>query len=233
VAPVPLPRLHAVTDDTLLARADFTALARRVLEAGGGRVALHLRGRATAGARLYALAMELREEARRVGGLLVVNDRIDVALVAELDGVHLGRASLPAALVRRLLPGGRWVGASVHGADVARAVSRDADYLVLGTVFATASHPDRRGAGTELVARVRAATSLPLLAIGGVTPIGVSEVLEAGADGVAALSGIWRARDPGAAVLEYLGRLPEGAPVRSPASGEDFSAGTVDGLSES
>ena len=95
----------------------------------------------------------------------------------------------------------------------------DADYLVVGTVFATPSHPGRMGAGPELLARVQAATSIPLLAIGGITPERVAEVVAAGASGVAVLSGIWGAAEPGAAVLGYLRSLPEGAAAEMPRAG--------------
>jgi thiamine-phosphate pyrophosphorylase len=215
----PLPRLHAVTDDDVLARPDFIDRARAALAAGGGRLALHLRGRATTGARLYELAVLLRSEARAAGALLLANDRVDVARAADLDGVHLGRAALPPAVARRLLPPGCWVGASVHDESGARAVAGDVDYLMVGTVFATPTHPGRMGAGPELVARVQAATPIPMLGIGGITPERVAEVVAAGASGVAVLSGIWGAVESGAAVRGYLRSLPEGAAAEMPRAG--------------
>ena len=208
----PLPRLHAVTDDGVLARPDFPERARAVMAAGRGRVAIHLRGRGTAAARLYELAASLREASAAEGALLLANDRVDLARAAGLDGVHLPARALPPAVARGLLPvGGAWVGVSVHDVAGARAAAPDADYLVVGTVFATPSHPGRTGAGPGMVARVHAAVSLPLLAIGGVTPERVPELLGAGASGVAVSSGIWGAADPGAAVHEFLRSLPEGA----------------------
>ena len=214
----PLPRLHAVTDDVLLGRSDFPELARVVMAAGRERFALHLRGRGTSGARLYELAAALRPAARALGALLLVNDRVDVARVADLDGVHLAAHSLPPAVARGLLPPERWVGMSVHDPAAARAAAEHVDYLVVGTVFATPTHPGRTGAGPEVVARVRAVTSLPLLAIGGIGPERVPEVVAAGASGVAVLSGIWGAPDPGAAVTEFLRHLPDGAAAEAPRS---------------
>ena len=202
-----LPPLHAVTDDSLLARADFPELARAVLDAGGQGVALHLRGRCTSGALLHELSVGLHEPARSAGALLLVNDRVDVALVAGLDGVHLGGLSLPAAVARRLLPEGCRVGVSVHDPEGAGAASGEADYLMVGTVFATPSHPGRTGSGPEGVARVRAAVGVPLLAIGGVTPERVPVLLAAGAHGVATVRGIWAAARPAAAVAQYLAVL--------------------------
>ncbi len=213
---LPLPPLHAVTDDEVLGRPDFTELARSVLAAGGERLALHLRGPGASAARLHELSTALRVAAREVGALLFVNDRVDLARLAGLDGVHLGRRSLPPEVARQLLPQGRWVGVSVHGDVAARAAARSADYLVVGTVFATRSHPGRAGAGPELVTLVRTVTSLPVFAIGGVTEGRVAELLAAGAQGVAVSSGIWGAPDPRAAVLDYLFHLPPGAAASSP-----------------
>ena len=199
-----LPPLHVVTDDALLARSDFLLSARRVLAAGGRRLALHIRGHATPGERIYGLAADLKAAASAAGAFLVANDRVDVALVAGLDGVHLGQLSMAPAVVRPLLRQGTWVGVSVHDPEEAQAAGADADYLVVGTVFATASHPGRTGSGPAGVARVRAVVGLPLFAMGGVTAERVPEIVATGAQGVAVLRGIWSRDDPAAAVADYL-----------------------------
>ena len=199
-----IPPLHVVTDDVLLARSDFLLSARRVLAAGGRRLALHIRGHATPGERIYGLAADLKAAASAAGAFLVANDRVDVALAAGLDGVHLGRLSMAPAVVRPLLREGTWVGVSVHDPEEAQAAGADADYLVMGTVFATASHPGRTGSGLAGVAHVRAVVSLPLFATGGVTAERVPEIVAAGAQGVAVLRGIWSRDDPAAAVADYL-----------------------------
>ena len=129
---------------------------------------------------------------------------MDLALVAELDGVHLKERSLSPAVARGLLPQGSRIGVSAHEPEGAGAAAADADYLMVGTVFATPSHPDRAGSGPAGVARFRAAVGLPLIAIGGVTPERVPELLAVGAYGVAVLRGIWSAPDPAAAVAGYL-----------------------------
>jgi thiamine-phosphate pyrophosphorylase len=198
-----------VTDDALLARPDFAQRARAVLVAGAGRLALHLRGPGTGGARLYELARQLRDSAAAAGATLLANDRIDVALAAHLDGVHLRERSLAPGIARRLLPPGRLVGLSVHGEAAAHAAGADVDYLVVGTVFATPSHHDRTPGGVELVERASAAARGPVLAIGGITPDRVERVRAAGAHGVAVLGGVWRAADPAEAVAGYLQRLYE------------------------
>jgi thiazole tautomerase (transcriptional regulator TenI) len=193
-----------VTDDGVLARGDFAARAGEVLAAGAGDVAFHLRGPRTSGLRLNALASALVPLAREAGALLLVNDRVDVALAAGADGVQLGARSLSPADARGLLGGAPWVGASVHSPAQAEAAALEgADFLLAGTLYATASHPGRSGAGVGVLAEM-AGSGVPLVGIGGITPARVGSVRAAGAVGVAVLRGVWDSVRPSEAVLEYL-----------------------------
>lgn len=203
-----LPRLHVVTDDGVLARQDAPARAREVLEAGGAAVALHLRGPSTSGRRLHELTTALGPVAEATGSLLVVNDRIDVALAAGITAVQLGRRSLPAD-VARPISGRARLGVSCHDADeVAAAVACGASWILLGHVFATASHPKRPPLGIERArALIETAGAVPTLAIGGLTPGRVPDVVAAGAWGVAVVSGIWGVGSPRAATSEYISVL--------------------------
>jgi len=205
----PLPRLHVVTDDSLLARGGWVARAVDVLEAGGADVCLHLRGPGTDGATVHRLAVELLPHARRVGARLVVNDRVDVALTASLDGAHVGGRSLPAAVARQLLGPVRWLGVSCHdAAEIAEARRGGADYVFLGTIFATPTHPGVAGMGLEgLAASLADRESCPVIAIGGIDPAGVVGVLGAGAHGIAVVRGVWAGRDPAAAVRRYIDEI--------------------------
>jgi thiamine-phosphate pyrophosphorylase len=198
-----LPRLHIVTDDALLGEPDFAARAAALLDAGGGDVALHLRA-ATLPARAFLeLAEPLAVEALRTGALLQINDRIDVALAVRC-GAHLGVRGIPLPEARRLL-GNAPLGYSAHGTEEARIAEADgADYLFLGTIFPTASHPDRTAAGPALLERTVPAARVPVLAIGGITPERARQARAAGAYGVAVISGVWGAPDPEAALREYL-----------------------------
>jgi thiamine-phosphate pyrophosphorylase len=198
--------LHVVTDDGILARPDFPALARTVIEAAGAVATLHLRGHGTTGGRLFALARDLTGPARAAGARLIVNDRIDVALAAGADGVQLGRRSLPVARVRELV-GSRTVGYSAHAADEADGAEADgADFVVIGTIFETPAHAGRAD-GVQLIEAAARATTLPLIAIGGVTPDRVAAVLAAGAAGVAARGGVWNTVDPAAAAVAFAQSL--------------------------
>jgi thiamine-phosphate diphosphorylase len=146
----------------------------------------------------------------------VVNDRVDVALAAGADGAHLGVRSLSVAVARRLLGPGARVGASIHSVAEAEAAAEEgADWIFAGTIYGTPTHPAREPAGPAFAGdAARAARGIPVLAIGGVTPERVGEVLEAGAAGVAVIRGVWDAPDPAEALRRYLEMLAGG---RSPA----------------
>ena len=203
-----MPSLHVVTDDLVLNRADFLRVARKLLEAGGSELALHVRGPRTEGRRLYELVGEL-VTLDESGARVFVNDRVDVALTAGAPGIHLGQRSLSLAGVRALVGGAVSVGISVHDAGEAIAAKRDgADYAFVGTLHPTPSHEGHAGGGPALLTELAAvATGLPLLGIGGVTPERVCAVLRAGGHGVAVIRGVWGADDPVHAVGEYLSVL--------------------------
>lgn len=205
-----LPRLHIIAVDDLVASGDFPARIRPVLEAGGGAMALHLRTRTTPVRHLFEAASRLVELSRETGTLIVVNDRVDVAIAAGAGGVHLREDSLPAALVRGMTGPKLRVGRSIHAPQQARDYrGGELDYLVLGAVYPTRSHPGRPAIGPEALGRAVHCGNLPVIAIGGITPAEVPAVLSRGAHGVMVLSGVWRAADPPAAVARYLQVLRE------------------------
>ncbi len=144
-----------------------------------------------------------------------MNDRVDVALAAEADGAHLGEAGLPVPAARRAvaLRERFLIGRSVHSLEGAReAAHAGADYLLFGNVFATASHPGKEPAGTEMLARVAAGVPVPVIAIGGITPENAAECRRAGAAGVAVISAILDVPDPEAAARELRRCLDDAGP---------------------
>ena len=175
----------------------YDNLGARVAQAvAGGATMVQLRAKTLPGGELLALACELE---RRLAGraVLVLNERIDVALAAGVDGVHLGEEALPTAEARRLVGHGVLVGRSVHGVEAAIAAEREgANYLVCGTVFATRSHSEKRVQGLSVLREVVHAVRIPVLGIGGIGPGNAGEVIDAGASGVAVISAILGARDP-------------------------------------
>jgi len=206
------PWLHVVTNDEVLAREGWVRIATSVLEAGGGAVALHIRGPRTCGATIHRLTTQLLPDALRTRSLLVVNDRVDVALAAGVGAVHVGRRSLPLDSVRDLVGADVCVGVSCRsGEEVARAQSKGADYAFVGTIFATATHPGEPGMGVAgLQNAVEGAEGLPVIAIGGVDVRHAGDVQAAGAHGVAAIRGVWDAAEPATAVTAYLAVLEAG-----------------------
>lgn len=199
-----VPRIHAVTDDLILAHPEFTSRARGVMHALGPRGAVHLRARYLTAAQIYAIALALGDAQESTGCWLVVNERLDVALAAKTHAVQLTTRSLTVADAR-LVAGELPIGASVHSASDAVAAERDgASWVVAGHVFPTASHAGMPGRGEELVSAIAAQTSLPCIAIGGIRPARVGTLRNAGAYGVAAITGIWGAASAEAAATDYL-----------------------------
>lgn len=206
-----IPGLHVVTDDEVLRRGNFLSAAETVLQEGGEDVALHLRGPGTGGRVLFSLGAALMDLAGSTGSRILANDRVDLALALGLPGAHLGQRSIPPESARSILGPGSLVGLSVHGPGEARSRYDEVlDYLFVGAVFATTSHPGQAPVGTEMLQEIRGVTTLPLVGIGGIRPSRVSEVLAAGAVGVAVLGGVWNAEDPGAATRHYLDELEKG-----------------------
>jgi thiamine-phosphate pyrophosphorylase len=205
-----IPRLHLVTDDTVLARPAFLDAATEALEVGGGAVALHVRAPGGTGALVFDRCGTLSSVAEKTGSLLLVNDRVDVALAHGLAGVHLGARSLPPEVVRKLLGTDAIIGASVHSqGEAERAKKGGADFLFVGTIYHTPSHPDRPAAGPELIRTVAEGCRLPLLAIGGISADRARRLAVERVHGVAVLRGVWGAASAGGAVRDYLEALGE------------------------
>ncbi len=199
--------LYLITDRRQVPGGDLVTAVHSALE--GGVRAVQLREKDLPAAALYPLARELRELTRRYGARLLVNDRVDVALAVEADGVHLGGHSLPAATVRRLLGPDRLLAISTHSAaEAAQAARSGADFITFGPVYFTPSKA-RYGApvGLDALATVATATSLPVFALGGVTAELCPEVIAAGAGGVALISAILADPDPAAAAARCLARV--------------------------
>jgi thiamine-phosphate diphosphorylase len=198
----PLPRVHAFTEASVLSAPDFGVRAAAIAAAGSA-VALHARDRGGPAARLAAAAVRMLALARPPEAAVFVNGRPDLAAAIGAHGVQLGASDLTPADARRMLPHA-WIGRSVHTADEARvAIDEGADFLVVGNVYETATHPGRAPAGPELVRRI-ADLGKPVIAIGGVTPERAVELRAAGAYGVAAIRALWQAPDPAAATLAML-----------------------------
>ena len=194
--------LYLVTDRSL---AKGRAMAEIVREAvAGGATCVQLREKDCGTREFLEEARALKEILKGTGVPLIVNDRVDVALAAGADGVHVGQGDMPIGDVRRLAPKGWIVGVSAESTeDAVRAEREGADYVGASPVFATATKADHAAPlGLEGLRRMRAATTIPIVAIGGIHAGNAREVVRAGADGLAAVSAIVAADDPRAAAAE-------------------------------
>lgn len=184
------PIVHAVTDSAAVERPDFADTARRVMSALGPRGAVHLRSTRMSGRRFHDLATELARHQEECGCWLIVNDRVDVAAAVGAWGIQLASHSLTVTDARAVaidIP----VGASVHSVDEARqAQSSGAAWCVAGTVFETPTHPGRAPSRIPFIRDIARAVAIPVIAIGGIQPDDLGDLLRAGAYGIATIRGV-------------------------------------------
>ena len=202
--------LYLVTDRSL-ARGRATADVVRAAVAGGV-TCVQLREKECGTREFVEEARAVRAALRGTGVPLIVNDRVDVALAVGAEGVHLGQRDMAIADARRLGPSGWIIGISAESVeDAARAERAGADYIGVSPVFATPTKTDHAAPlGLEGLRAMRAATTLPLVAIGGIHAGNAREVIRAGADGLAVVSAIVSADSPREAARQ-LRREIEGA----------------------
>ena len=184
------PVICLITDRHRLGEAWEPASIQRVRAAA--RAGVHLiqvRERDLAGGALARLTEQCLDAVRGTRARVVVNDRLDVALAVSAHGVHLRGDSIDAARVRRIAPPGFLIGRSVHSVEEALAVGGNGavDYLVFGSVFETSSKPGRKAAGLHALGAVSTATTVPVLAVGGISASRAGAVALAGASGLAAI----------------------------------------------
>ena len=192
---MPYPALCLVTDRRVCPPDDLPG--RVGAAVAGGVDIVQLRDKEESGGALLELANALRD-ATHGSAILLVNERADVAAACGADGVQLGEAAMPIGAVRPILSDGSIIGRSVHSvAGATEAQASGADFLLVGTMFATRSHPGEEPSGPGLLERIRAAgVRTPLLAIGGITADNVAQVMQAGADGAAVITAILASDDP-------------------------------------
>lgn len=203
-----LPRLYVIIDAALL-RIPAHDCAQQLAEAGVRLV--QYRNKAGSALKLLEVSRELLSVLSPYGASLIVNDRADIAALANARGVHVGQEDLEVAQARQIVGPGSRVGVSTHNLEqFRRAAATSADYIAVGPVFATSSkaNPDPV-VGTDFIRQVRPLTDKPIVAIGGITVERAASVIAAGADSVAVISDLLRAPDPGARARQYLEALGE------------------------
>ncbi len=209
-----LPRLYVILDAGMLTEPSGET-AQKLMDAGVKL--LQYRAKNAAARELWAESRSIAEAARRANCTFIVNDRPDVAYLAGADGVHVGQEDLDVEQTRKVVGPDRWVGVSTHSLEQFRnAAASSADYIAVGPIFQTSSkaNPDPV-VGTELLRRGRVLTEKPIVAIGGITLERATDVLAAGADSVAVISDILKAKDPAGMAREFIRRLDAVKPAAS------------------
>ncbi len=198
--------LHVLTDTVLQSRHSHAELARMAV--AGGADTVQYRQKSGDTREMIETARAMRDICARSGVPLIVNDRVDVALAADADGVHLGQDDFPVALARDLLGAGRIIGVSAGNPDEARqGIADGANYVGFGPVFPTGSKRDAGEAqGLDRLADFARAVRAPVIAIGGIGPGNAAGVVGSGAHGIAVISAVCCQADPEAATRN-LGKL--------------------------
>jgi thiamine-phosphate pyrophosphorylase len=181
--------LYLCTDRALAGDRSLAALVEAAI--AGGVTMVQLREKEMNTRDLLEAARSMRALTARLGVPLVINDRVDVALAAGADGVHLGGGDMPVEAARRLAGGKLFIGATARSVEAARAAkAAGADYLGVGAMFPTGTKSDTVVIGPAALRAIKEATGLPVVGIGGINARNATSVIRAGADGVAAVSAI-------------------------------------------
>ncbi len=193
--------LYVVTDDRLSNGLSHVEVARRSYEGGADIVQLRVKDDDP---RFLEWAKEISSISKSYGRLFIVNDDVDIALRSGADGVHVGQGDTPVEEVRKRVPKDFIIGVSVGNAEEARVAERNgATYVALSPIFDTASKDDAgHGHGLETLREIRAAVSIPVVAIGGINKVNTPDIIRAGADGVAVISAVVSQPDVTAAAKE-------------------------------
>ncbi len=196
--------LYVITDSSF--GKSHIEVAERAIK-GGARF-IQFREKKLSKKEIYHVALELREITKEAGAAFIVNDYLDIAMAVDADGVHLGQEDLPVDIARRIWKKGKIIGLSTHSIDEAtEAVRASVDYISIGPIYETKTKEIHLPIGTEAIRRLRAKIEVPLVAIGGINLNNVSEVVRAGADGVAVISAIAGSEDITEATRKFLDRI--------------------------
>jgi thiamine-phosphate pyrophosphorylase len=201
-----LPALCAIVDEAASNRAAWSVPALAHAYVTAGVRLLQIRARHASGAVFLDWCRQARDASRRAGAVLVVNDRVDIALMAGITAVHVGQDDLPARQVRRLLGDEGVIGLSTHTREqVDAACDEPISYVAVGPVFGTRSKDTGyEPVGLELVTYAASRTPLPVVAIGGITLGNAPSVLDAGATTVAVIGDLLEGGDPASRAAEWV-----------------------------
>ena len=210
-----LSGLYVILDPSVCPDRSLTDVLKEAIEAGARL--FQYRNKSASMKEAYAEALVLRQVALEAGVTFIVNDRCDLALAVDADGVHLGQGDLPLGMARKVMGLEKLIGVSTHNPDqVCEATAGNPDYLGFGPVFKPGSKQDHDPVvGLAGLRAIRRLTSLPIFAIGGIQIDRAEEVIRTGANGIAVISAVLKASDISQAVKSFLAKMPRST---SPAS---------------
>jgi len=181
--------LYLVTDRKLMTSDSIEDCVRQAIL--GGCTVVQLREKESTSYEFYETALRVREITSDMGIPLIINDRADIAIAVDADGVHVGQKDLPYEVVRRIVGPDKLVGVSTHTLEQARLAEKlGADYIGVGAMFATGTKSDATPAGIDMLHLIRKELSIPMVAIGGINKKNVSLLADTGVDGIAVVSAV-------------------------------------------
>ncbi len=202
--------LYVITDEAIACDLTHAEIAQRAI--AGGADVIQLRDKTCGCLELCKVGRALRVITKETGTLFIVNDCLDVAITCSADGVHIGQDDIRIDVARQIAPHGFIIGVSVGSVDEALKAEREgADYIAISPLFSTSSKNNAGpGHGLDLLREIRRTVTIPVIAIGGIKPCNVREVIAAGADGVAVISAVVGSRDITAAARELKNLISAG-----------------------
>lgn len=198
--------LYVLTDEGLSRNRTNAEVVEEAI--AGGADVIQFRDKEHDAGWLLQEALKLREITRKKGVLFIINDRVDLAMAADADGVHLGQDDLPLKYARKLLGKDRIIGISANNVEQAIQAEKDgADYIAVSAIFSTPTKPDAPSLGLQAITEIKRSVSLPVVAIGGIKQENVAQVAEAGADCIAVISAVVSADDIKEAARKLRGKF--------------------------
>lgn len=199
-------KLYLVTDSDILKNRDFYKCIEEAMKAGVTMV--QLREKNTDGKEFLEKALKLRELTRKYNVAFIINDRVDIALLCDADGVHVGQSDIDAVSVRKLIGKDKIIGVSARSvAEAQKAKADGADYIGIGAMFSTSTKLDAKDVSFDTLREMTSQVDIPFVLIGGITLDNVSQLKEFNPDGYAIVSGILKADDIYYRVSQWLKKI--------------------------
>jgi len=200
--------LYAIIDHSFLNDRSAGVLALQLVEAGVG--VIQLRNKTGDIKLFYQQACEVIDVTQQFKIPLIINDRVDVAMAVDADGVHVGQEDLPVSVIKQIWQPGKIVGVSVHDMqEFEISEKQNPDYFGVGTIYATETKSNLETTGTKTLSQIRRKTTKPLIAIGGISKENMAPVFKNGANGVAVISALLKAKNVKAEAIQFKQRINE------------------------